>query len=316
MKPGYTGHVPRSFNTQEQVPGFSEAKKSKFSRTAVTIISSNKYGVTTKASASDKLRNGDYVVPSRKGVYATKMGVSKPKRFVAKTANSREFVNHMSELMKLENLSDGAIRAAFASVDTNGSGFIDKKEMYRLVGAVYGEVPDQRVVSALVAHFDTNNDGKVSLAELTSGLRAVAAHKRGQMGRGVRKCKPNWMGLAQSERTKSKAVTNAVTRSMQSTDVGGDGVELRDLEYGTQKSTNHLPGYSGYIPENTGTVAAAHARADNVRPDKSRMILCETFAPKIRVDLEMRYGSMQTTNSKRTAAVDASWKNYKAKADR
>ena len=66
----------------------------------------------------------------------------------------------------------------------------------------------------------------------------------------------------------------------------------------------------------TDTAAAAHARADERRPDKARLILNETFAPKIRVDLEMRYGSMQTTNSKRTAAVDKSWKQYKDSADR
>lgn len=53
-----------------------------------------------------------------------------------------------------------------------------------------------------------------------------------------------------------------------------------------------------------------------MRADKSRLILNETYAPKIRVDLEVRYGSMQTTNSKRTAAVDKSWKKYKAAAER
>ena len=63
----------------------------------------------------------------------------------------------------------------------------------------------------------------------------------------------------------------------------------------------------------TGNAATVQARADAERPDKSRLILCETYAPKIRVDLEMRYGSMQTTNSKRTAAVDRSWKEYKSR---
>ena len=66
------------------------------------------------------------------------------------------------------------------------------------------------------------------------------------------------------------------------------------------------------LRQTTGSTAAAHARADSVRADKSRLILNETYAPKIRVDLEVRYGSMQTTNSKRTAAVDQSWKQYKA----
>merc|ERR1719326_1402934 len=54
--------------------------------------------------ASNDLQNKHYVVPSRKGVYATKRGVSKPKVFVATTSNSNEFVNHMSELLKLESL--------------------------------------------------------------------------------------------------------------------------------------------------------------------------------------------------------------------
>jgi len=311
MKPGYTGHVPRAFNTQEQVAGFSEATKSKFSRAAVTMISSNSYGGTTKVAASGDLRKKDYVIPSRKGIYATKRGVSKPKRFVAKTSNSSEFVNHMSELLKLENLSDGAITAAFRKVDIDRSGFIDKTEIYNLLGTVFGDVPDQRMVTALIAHFDTNKDGKISLFELTDGLRAVARHKRGQMGRGVRNCQPKWM--EPPNRAKANAVSNAVSLSMQATDVGGTGEELRDLEHGTQKGTSHLPGYSGYIPTTTGNAAAVQARADAERADKSRLILCETYAPKIRVDLEMRYGSMQTTNSKRTAAVDRSWKEYKSR---
>jgi len=312
MKPGYTGHVPRAFNAQEHVPGFSEAKKSKFSRAAVTMINSNSYGTTTKIAASTDLRNKDYVVPSKKGVYATKAGIGNKKRFVAKTANSSEFVNHLSELLKLENLSDEAIRSAFNTVDKDSSGLIDKTEINNLLGAVFGDVPDQRMVYALLAHFDTNKDGKISLPELSSGLRAVASQKRGQMLRAPKK--PTWMQLSDKDQT--KAVTNAVTRSIQSTDVGADGLVLRDLEYGTQKCTNHLPGYSGYIPTATGSTAATHARADSVRADKSRLILNETYAPKIRVDLEVRYGSMQTTNSKRTAAVDKSWKAYKAAAER
>lgn len=307
---GYTGHIPRAFNTQEHVAGFSEATKSKFSRVATTVINSNSYGVTTKGAASGSLRKADYIPPSRKGVYATKRGVSKPKVFVAKTANSSEFVNHMSEVLKLENLSDGAIRAAFSAVDTNGSGFIDKGEIYKLLGAVFGDVPDQRMVAALIAHFDTNMDGKISLDELRTGLRAVAQHKRGQMGRSVRNYKPKWMRPA--NRSIGKSVSNSVVQSIQATDVGGDGRELRDLELGTQKGTYHLPGYSGFIPTVTSNKAAAHARAVDRRPAKDRLILNETYAPKIRVDLEMRYGSMQTTNSKRTAAVDKSWKDHKA----
>ena len=38
---------------------------------------------------------------------------------------------------------------------------IDKAEIGNLLGAVFGDVPDQRMVYALLAHFDTNKDGKV-----------------------------------------------------------------------------------------------------------------------------------------------------------
>merc|ERR1712187_309924 len=98
--------------------------------------------------------------------------------------------------------------AAFRKVDRDRSGLIDKAEIYRLLGAVFEDVPDQRMVSALIAHFDTNKDGKISLLELTGGLRAVAIQKRGQMGRGLRKCAPNWM--QPSDRAKDNSVSNAV----------------------------------------------------------------------------------------------------------
>ena len=42
------------------------------------------------------------------------------------------------------------------------SGLIDKKEIYNLLGSVFGDVPDQRMVTALIAHFDSNKDGKVA----------------------------------------------------------------------------------------------------------------------------------------------------------
>ena len=42
------------------------------------------------------------------------------------------------------------------------SGFIDKTEIYNLLGTVFGDVPDQRMVTALIAHFDSNKDGKVA----------------------------------------------------------------------------------------------------------------------------------------------------------
>ena len=51
----------------------------------------------------------------------------------------------------------------------------------------------------------------------------MASQKRGQMVRPPRK--PKWMQLSDKDQT--KAVTNAVTRSIQSTDVGADGLELR-----------------------------------------------------------------------------------------
>ena len=42
------------------------------------------------------------------------------------------------------------------------SGLIDKTEIYNLLGTVFGDVPDQRMVTALIAHFDSNKDGKVA----------------------------------------------------------------------------------------------------------------------------------------------------------
>jgi len=92
--------------------------------------------------------------------------------------------------------------------------------------------------------------------------------------------------------------------SMQQSDVGGDGKQLRDLEMGTHKATNHLPGYSGFIPSVASNRAGQHGRAANTRPDKNALILNETFNPKIKAFKTKSYGSMQTTNSKRTAALE------------
>lgn len=305
MKPGYSGHVPRAFNTKQFVPGFSELTTSKFSRAAVSMISASSYGATTKDAASSSLKKSSYIVPSR--AKAAAKSNNPPKRFVAQSLNASEYVNFMEKLLTLENLSDEQIEAAFNEVDVDSSGYICKKEIRILLKKTFDTIPDERMVASLTAHFDANKDGKITLAELSSGLRAVAAQKRGQMSKGTRDCAPSWV---RGNRSQVGAVSNSVTLSMQRTDLGSTGNALRDMESGTQKATKHLPGYSGFIPKATTSAAAVkQSRADNCRYDKNRNILNETYAPKIRVDKEMRYGSMQTTNSKRTSAVDQRWKD-------
>jgi hypothetical protein len=210
------------------------------------------------------------------------------------------------------------------------SGFISKSEVNALVAAAIGggEPAPPRLVSTLLAHFDRNADGRITFDEFCAGLGAVREQREAalnQPGSVTRHVRPTWL----TNNTRSGVVSSAKAASLSATDIGNTSGQLRvcqtktmsaphppltgemcqDLELGTQKATCHIPGYSGFIPSAAHTKAATQAVATSERVDKASMILIETFDPKIKAFQEPRYGSMQTTNSKRTQALEKVWKS-------
>jgi Ca2+-binding EF-hand superfamily protein len=311
-----TGHRPRAFNRQEFIPGFTEASTSKFGRIGASVIAGPGAYDTTTNTASNSLQGKHYVVPSKKGSAGLREVSNNPKKkFLAQSLAASEFVDHLGELFQLESLAPKDVKAAFDRVDVDRSGFIDKREILSLLQSVLGgDAPVQpRLIDSLMAFFDANKDGKISLEELQTGLTAVKNQRSQQInkpGTVSRHTKPQWMRPPDKKRTVLHDVSTSITAS----DVGvKDAGYIRDLELGTQKATSHIPGYSGYIPSvGTGT-AARQAEARNTRADKNDMILNETFNPSIDVYRETRYGSMQTTNSKRNNLVNNMFRASKEK---
>jgi calmodulin len=72
----------------------------------------------------------------------------------------------------LKEISD----AAFKKVDTDGSGYIDQKELRALMDeASQGNFPpvDDKDLAEIYSSLDTNHDGKISVDEFTVLIKSV-----------------------------------------------------------------------------------------------------------------------------------------------
>jgi hypothetical protein len=155
--------------------------------------------------------------------------------------------------------TDDEFEAGFRAVDTDGSGFIDKRELKQLLRKLYDREPSEYEHTLFLMHFDTNRDGRISLPEFRKGIadiRVTAEKNRPKPA----KHEPLWKSAMESG---PEVVNRGPIVSSHDVDVGrdGDGPATRplivgsgmgstthDLADGTSKRTMQLPGYSGHIP--------------------------------------------------------------------
>jgi Ca2+-binding EF-hand superfamily protein len=76
-----------------------------------------------------------------------------------------------------ENKLKEVVKAAFESVDTDGSGFIDAPELKKVMSSVAGDIgmpePSDNDVIEVMRELDANNDGKISEDEFKVLIKQV-----------------------------------------------------------------------------------------------------------------------------------------------
>ena len=87
-----------------------------------------------------------------------------------------EYVVALKKLMKLRNTASlQDYRDAFNRLDTDRSGYIEAREIAKLLDDVYDGNTPSFEISSFIQFFDQNNDGKVSWEEFEVGLGAALA---------------------------------------------------------------------------------------------------------------------------------------------
>ena len=82
-----------------------------------------------------------------------------------------EYVVALKDLMKIKRgASFSDFKAAFDRLDTDGSGFIEAREIDALLSDVYDGSPPAFEVKAFLRFFDANKDGRISWEEFEKGL--------------------------------------------------------------------------------------------------------------------------------------------------
>lgn len=81
------------------------------------------------------------------------------------------------QILADENKLIEVAKAAFESVDTDGSGFIDAVELKKVMSSVAGDIgmpePSDSDVSEVMKELDANSDGKISEEEFRVLIKQV-----------------------------------------------------------------------------------------------------------------------------------------------
>ena len=193
----YTGHQPAAIKASisEHVSGemaafVADPRQTKFRRSAVQIVHHNPYSTNT-GLAQKTVKAKDYrdrTAPVR----AKEHNNNPAKSFSAKTSASADFVNFQKQITSFAKEDPADYRSIFTSMDTDGSGALDKSELRAALHAK--NVDSDYITNTLMAHFDKNSDGKVTWEEFAAGLAAAKAQLVGSVNlkQVSGKTKPSW----------------------------------------------------------------------------------------------------------------------------
>ncbi len=268
---------------------------------ASTFGSPNQYTSTSRLASKD-LRKYHYTNLT-KPILDSGVNNTKSKPFTGTTEYSNNFVDYVKEIRKLDTLSDEQLRQAFDSADKNKSGFIERSEINTVLGNAFGDIP-ALLRKQLMGIFDSNQDGKISLQEFVNAVRLAGTQNKNNCtmpGTVTKHAKPLF---EQKKKDVPIVITNKVDKSLMATDVGNNG-GIKDLDAGSTRATGHIPGYSGSIPRSNYN---ASKMTEKKRPVKENLILNETYAPKIKIFDEVRYGEMMTTSAEKDEIINRFYK--------
>lgn len=182
-------------------------------------------------------------------------------------------------------------RAAFAHVDTDGSGFLEGNELRPALTYALGREPTRLEMQAWVAALDLNHDGMISEEEWTSGCaRAVETILQATK---LEDPKSRSMLFSKQVPWGRRVVSDPAKASAAALDMGLDMANPQarpimaegrlasstlDLAAGTSKLSKHTVGYSGYVPSTVRTHAHDVAQRSEQRDSfLSRTSLTATF---------------------------------------
>jgi len=175
---GYVGFRPRQANASpesEHVSGdmaefVSDARQTKFRRSAVEIIEPNSYATNSGITANN-VTKAHYLNP-QKPIRRNQVSNNPSKEFYGKSGSATDYVNFQSEIRAFADQDPANYKALFARIDADGNGTLDKRE---LRAALQRQNASPYIIDTLMIHFDGNADGKVTWEEFRAGLDKAKA---------------------------------------------------------------------------------------------------------------------------------------------
>lgn len=309
MSSGYTGHVPAPVKAaKERVSGdmsafVSDPRQTKFRRSAVEIIEPNQYTTNTRLAQSTVTvqHYRDRTAP----VKVQELHNNPAKKFFASTASNADYVNFQKQITDFAKEDPEDYRTLFREMDADGNGSLNKSELELALRA--RNVVSSYITNTLMAHFDKNSDGKVTWEEFKAGLEKAKAQLVGSVNlkQVSGKTKPSW----ELKKGKEIRVVSIEERpSMAQSEFTEGGFSSHPLTQGTPQGTQHVPGYSGYLPSaKYNEKAVSHASGSSSRSDKNDLILIETYNPRVKAFTNVRYGRMKTMNAVNDRLIQNHW---------
>ncbi|CAE7371406.1 pvalb7, partial [Symbiodinium sp. KB8] len=273
MSTRYTGFRASTAQQLTAEPGTSKAlRRDRFLILTETVTPppaiASELAATGKSVAqvdAEARRPEDFHVPELGGSMTAKRLQQRPppRPARARSAYASDFPDFRADASAMAELSDDSIRAAFAATDADKSGFVEDRELPELLRRLLGREPSAHQSKCLVAAFDRNRDGRISLEELLEGwptaVRVITAESRVSLSRSKPKFK--------AEQGKEVLGSGPLLSTSQA-DFGRFGEvpgkrppvdpargtmrgTTDDVSRGTVKTTRHPPGYMGFTAAST-----------------------------------------------------------------
>ncbi len=306
---GYTGFKPRDADpgspteavTGDMMAFVADARATKFRRSAVEVLEPNLYA-TNSSLTQNNVTQAHYLDRPAPAKMPNESN-NPSKGFNGKSGSATDYVDFRQLIAEFAATDPESYQELFFSMDTDGSGFLDKAEL-RAALSRRGSANGEFIIDALMVHFDGNEDGRVSWDEFAAGLEKTKVQLQLAV-KGGGKAKPTW----ELKKVEQKKVVSFEERpSMAQSDYTEGGFSSHPLTQGTPQGTQHVPGYSGHLPSSTyNPKATAQASGASERADKQDLILNETYNPRVKAFSEVRYGRMKTLNSINDRLVTNHW---------
>ncbi len=179
----------------------------------------------------------------------------------------------MAEAKQWSAVSGESIVHAFDTLDTDGSGSLEKGEVRMAMYEILQREPSDHEHRIFMAYLDTNKDGRIGRQEWEKGVQGAIKHLQAEGTVQLVKKDQPWKKRYPRER---RVMSNLAMASSNMLDMGTYGSvptqrpmlsstdvlasTTNDLQEGTVKDTFHPPRYSGFVPQASRTYAQEQSR--------------------------------------------------------